>query len=108
VFPGGAIGDIDQFVAKVRFTWPFLGEDRADRMAHAYGSLLSEMLAGVGSETDMGEDLGGGLTELEARWMRDREWARGADDALDRRSKIGLHITPAQRARVEAWWVANG
>ena len=108
VFPGGAIGDIDQFVAKVRFTWPFLGDDRTDRMAHAYGSLLSEMLAGVGSETDMGEDLGGGLTELEARWMRDREWARSADDALDRRSKIGLHITPAQRARVEAWWVANG
>ena len=108
VFPGGAIGDIDQFVAKVRVTWPFLGDARADRMAHAYGSLLGEMLVGIDDVAQMGEDLGGGLTELEARWMRDREWARSADDALDRRSKIGLHLTPTQRTRIEAWWTTNG
>ena len=77
-----AIGDIDQFVAKVRFTWPFLGDTRADRMAHAYGSLIGEMLGDVADEAAMGADLGGGLTELELRWMRDREWARSADDAL--------------------------
>jgi glycerol-3-phosphate dehydrogenase len=108
VFPGGAIGDIGHYVAKVRHTWPFLGEARAARMAHAYGSRLAELLADVTDEAGMGEHLGGGLTELEARWMRDREWARTAADALDRRSKIGLHITPADRARIERWWAANG
>ncbi len=108
VFPGGAIGDFEQFVAKVRVTWPFLGDIRAERMAHAYGALLSEMLDGIADAGAMGEDLGGGLTELEARWMRDREWARTADDALRRRSKIGLHVTADERARIEAWWTANG
>ena len=55
----------------------------------------------------MGADLGGGLTEIEARWMRDREWARTAADALDRRSKVGLHAdAPTQRAAFEQAWAA--
>jgi glycerol-3-phosphate dehydrogenase len=104
VFPGGAIDDFATFVAQVRTTWPFLGEARAERMAHAYGSRLAEMLAGVGDAAALGEELGGGLTELEARWMRAEEFARSAADALDRRSKIGLVLTPAERERIERWW----
>ncbi|MGN6817974.1 MAG: glycerol-3-phosphate dehydrogenase [Sphingomonas sp.] len=106
VFPGGAIADFDQFLAQTRATWPFLGDARSARMAHAYGTMLGEMLAGVTDETAMGEDLGGGLTEIEARWMRDREWARTADDALMRRSKMGLHLTDAERARFAERWDA--
>ena len=107
VFPGGAIADFATFLAQVRATWPFLGEARSDRMARAYGSMLPEMLDGVTEEAAMGEDLGGGLTEIEARWMIQREWARTATAALDRRSKIGLHITPGQRGRIGAWWAFN-
>lgn len=106
VFPGGAIADFDQFLAQTRATWPFLGDARSARMAHAYGTMLGDMLAGVTDETAMGEDLGGGLTEIEARWMRDREWARTADDALMRRSKMGLHLTDAERARFAERWDA--
>ena len=47
VFPGGAIANFDDFLAQVRATWPFLGDARAARMAHAYGTMLAEMLAGV-------------------------------------------------------------
>jgi glycerol-3-phosphate dehydrogenase len=108
VFPGGAIADFDQFVAQVRATWPFLGDDRSLRMANAYGTMLGDILAGVTDEAGMGEDLGGGLTEIEARWMRDREWARAAEDALMRRSKLGLHLTAAERDRVDHWWRENG
>ena len=104
VFPGGAIADFDVFRAQVRTTWPFLGEARSARMAHAYGTMLTEMMDGVTNEAAMGVELGGGLTELEARWMRDREWARSADDALDRRSKIGLTLSAEERARVAGWW----
>jgi len=103
-FPGGAIGDFDDWLAKVRATWPFLGEERSARMAHAYGTMLAEMLDGVTDAAGMGADLGGGLTGIEARWMRDREWAVTAEDALMRRSKIGLHIDAAARARIESWW----
>ena len=106
VFPGGAIPDFSLFLADVRKTWPFLGEARSERMAHAYGSMLAEMLAGVKDEAGMGADLGGGLTEIEARWMRTREWARTAEDALMRRSKLGLHMTADQRATFAERWSA--
>ncbi|MEN2787432.1 glycerol-3-phosphate dehydrogenase [Sphingomonas qilianensis] len=106
VFPGGAITDFPTFLTQVRQTWPFLGEKRAERMARAYGSMLAEMLAGVQSEADLGSDLGGGLTELEARWLHDREWARSPDDALMRRSKVGLHLTPAEHDRFSQHWAA--
>ncbi len=106
VFPGGAIANFDHFLAQVRLTWPFLGDARSARMAHAYGSMLGDMLHGVKDEAGMGNDLGGGLTEIEARWMRDREWARSAADALDRRSKVGLTLTAGQRAAFEQAWSA--
>jgi glycerol-3-phosphate dehydrogenase len=65
------------------------------------------MLEGVTDAAGMGRDLGGGLTEIELRWMRTHEWARTAEDALMRRSKLGLHLTDAERAAVEAWWSSN-
>lgn len=105
--PGGAIGDFGAFLLRVRARWPFLGEARSARMAHAYGSLLEEMLAGVDDIAALGQELGGGLTELEARWMAEREWARTPDDALERRSKLGLHLTVDQRSRIAQWWATN-
>jgi len=104
VFPGGAIPAFPQYVAQVLATWPFLGAARAERMAHAYGSMLPDMLQDVKTADDLGADLGGGVTEVEARWLRTREWARSADDVLLRRSKIGLHLTDTERATfVTAW-----
>ncbi|WP_423601772.1 glycerol-3-phosphate dehydrogenase [Sphingomonas sp. MS122] len=90
VLPGGMIAEFDKFLAEVRQRWPFLGEVRSARMAHAYGTLLLDMLAEVKDEASLGADLGAGLTEIELRWMRDREWARTAQDVLWRRSKLGL------------------
>ncbi|OQW73170.1 MAG: glycerol-3-phosphate dehydrogenase [Proteobacteria bacterium ST_bin14] len=106
-FPGGDIGNFGAFLAKVRATWPFLGNDRSHRMARAYGSMLHQLLDGISDAAAMGRDLGGGLTEVEARWMHDREWARTPEDALLRRSKIGLHLTAAERAAFDAWWAVT-
>lgn len=96
-FPGGDIGNFAAFVDTVRERWPFLGDARAERMARAYGSMLEAMLDGVDT---LGEELGGGLTTVELRWMQEREWARTSADILDRRSKIGLHIDAATRAKI--------
>ncbi|MES3108444.1 glycerol-3-phosphate dehydrogenase [Sphingomonas aurantiaca] len=106
-FPGGSIPPFATYLAQVRKRWPFLGDARSERMAHAYGALLDEMLAGVTDEAGLGADLGAGLTEIEARWMHDREWARIPEDALLRRSKIGLVLGRAQQDSFEAWWQRN-
>ena len=102
VFPGGAIPAFDKYLAQVRARWPFLGQARSLRMAHAYGSTLGEMLRDVHDETSMGADLGGGLTEIEVRWMRDHEWAQTPEDILWRRSKVGLHSDSSTAARLKS------
>ncbi|TGX54080.1 glycerol-3-phosphate dehydrogenase [Sphingomonas gei] len=106
-FPGGMIAGFDLHLDHVRTRWPFLGEQRARRMAHAYGTLLFEMLDGVQDEAGMGAALGAGLTEIEARWMHEREWARTPDDALFRRSKLGLHLSAVEREAFTTWWTAR-
>lgn len=106
-FPGGMIAGFDLHLEHVRARWPFLGEERARRMAHAYGALLSEMLGDVHDEAGLGELFGAGLSEIEARWMHDREWARTPDDVLFRRSKLGLHMTAPERHVFTRWWIAT-
>lgn len=102
-FPGGGV-DWPNFIETVETRWPFLGTDRAARMAHAYGGALEEMLAEVRDEAGMGRAFGAGLTEVELRWMRDHEWARTADDALIRRSKLGLQMDDEERLSVADWF----
>jgi glycerol-3-phosphate dehydrogenase len=51
---------------------------------------------------DLGRDFGAGLTEREVNYFVAREWARGADDILWRRTKLGLKLTPDQRAALAA------
>jgi glycerol-3-phosphate dehydrogenase len=103
IFPGGEIAHFSDFVAEVQTRWPFLGIDRARRMAAAYGTMLNVMLEGVTDEAGLGEDFGGGLTEREVRWLIDREWARTAEDILWRRTRIGLDTGPETVTRLQAW-----
>ena len=47
--------------------------------------------------------LPGPITEREIDWLRDREWARNADDVLWRRSKLGLHTTKPQQEALRTY-----
>jgi glycerol-3-phosphate dehydrogenase len=89
--PGGDLpSGFSPFLAQVRARWPFLGDARSERMARAYGTMLSEMLGVVEGEKAMGTDFGGGLTAVEVDWLVGQEWAQTAEDVLMRRTKIGL------------------
>jgi glycerol-3-phosphate dehydrogenase len=61
-----------------------------------HGVLAMDVLG----DGETGEYYGGGLTERELAYLRSREWARRAEDVLWRRTKCGLRMTEAQRARV--------
>ena len=97
-FPGGDIHDFALFLAQVRARWPWLGDERAHRMARAYGTCLAEFVT-----DDMGEDFGSGLTAREVDWLVAHEWAQTAEDVLWRRTKLGLVLNAAQQARLAAY-----
>ncbi len=105
-FPGGEMASFAEFLAEARATWPWLGEDRTLRMARAYGTRLDELLGDARDAAALGEAFGAGLTEREARWCHDREWARSPEDVLERRTKLGLAMTAAEKARFGEWWAA--
>ncbi|HEX8263146.1 MAG TPA: glycerol-3-phosphate dehydrogenase [Allosphingosinicella sp.] len=73
------------------------------RLSGAYGTRLREMIGGARSLADLGRPFGAGLHEVELRWLRDREFARTADDVLWRRTKLGLAMSQEEARAVEAW-----
>ncbi|WBX83357.1 glycerol-3-phosphate dehydrogenase [Sphingosinicella microcystinivorans] len=72
-----------------------------DRLARLYGTRADTML-----ERGLGENLGGVFT-AELEHMVAEEWAQTADDALWRRSKLGLHLSDDAKAAVAEWFAAR-
>lgn len=101
--PGGDLGIEGQarLAGELLGDHPFLGETRAKRLARSYGSTAREILARLRGANDLGQELGGGLTEREVRHLVDREWARTGEDVLWRRSKLGLRLTLEEKQRVD-------
>jgi len=100
--PGGDFPDFADFLTGFRARWPFLPDATATRLARSYGTLADQWLAGATSLADLGEEYGAGLSEREVSYLIAREWARTADDIVLRRTKIGLRIDAAGRARLAA------
>ncbi|MDP3638074.1 MAG: glycerol-3-phosphate dehydrogenase [Azonexus sp.] len=72
-------------------------------LVRRHGTRAESLLAGIRHASDLGQNFGGGLTELEARHFIRHEWAQTADDILWRRSKVGLFMNAAQRAAFADW-----
>ena len=102
--PGGEIvgADFSSFLAQLTRQKPFLKPAVARRLARAYGTRVWRLLGEARGMADLGEDFGHGLTTVELRYLVQEEWARSAEDVLWRRSKIGLHLSEAQRGAVAA------
>jgi glycerol-3-phosphate dehydrogenase len=65
-----------------------------------HGTLSDEVIGGARSPAELGEAFGSGLTERELLYFLEREWASTAEDVLWRRTKAGLTMNEAERARV--------
>jgi glycerol-3-phosphate dehydrogenase len=98
--PGGDLGGLGlaAFEAEMARAYPWLAA--LPRLVRTHGAELPAMLGEARGPADLGEDFGAGLTAREIAWMRTREWAGSAEDVLWRRTKLGLHLNAAQRARV--------
>ena len=101
--PGGVLagGSTETAAAALRSAYPWLDPITADRLIRRYGSEAAAMLGEAGRAQDLGEAFGAGLTAREVDWLRREEWAESADDILWRRTKLGLRLDAAERARLE-------
>ena len=98
--PGGDLpgGLFETLRRQASGRWPWLAEPTLSRMCHAYGTRIGAVIGDAAAWADMGRDHGAGLTEREVRYLIEAEWARTPDDILWRRTKLGLHMTPAEQA----------
>lgn len=103
VLPGGDLGEagFDAFLEELTRRKPFLAPRVALRLARSYGSRVWRFLEKAQSMADLGADYGGGLSDAEIAYLHDHEWARSVEDILWRRSKLGLHLSGAQKAALE-------
>jgi len=101
--PGGdfPVDGLDALAEGLRRDYPFLSQAHAARLARLYGTCARAVLGKASQAADLGPRLGGDLFEGELRYLIAREWACTATDVLWRRTKLGLHLTPAEAASVE-------
>jgi len=99
--PGGDIGPAFLLYMESLARW--MPRPLLTRLSRAYGTRLAELLGSAMSVRDLGRDFGCGLTEAEIRYLQRHEFARMAEDILWRRTKLGLHMTQAQRDAVAAF-----
>ncbi len=106
--PGGDLpAGLIAWTEEMQQRYPSLSEDVVRGVAHRHGSLAPKVLRDAKRPADLGEDFGNGLTAREVTYLMQEEWAWSADDVLWRRSKCGLGMPDAARARVSAF-VAQG
>jgi glycerol-3-phosphate dehydrogenase len=103
--PGGDFSgaSFEELLAAYRGRYPRLDARWLETLLRRHGTCAAEILDDVKAEGDLGESFGGGLYERELAYLVAREWAVTPEDVLWRRTKCGLHMSAAQRARVEAY-----
>lgn len=104
VLPGGEIqGSRDDYAASLRRRHGWLSESLARHYARTYGSNSEKILENARSLSDLGEDFGHEFYEAELRYLVEHEWVRKLDDAIWRRTKLGMWLNDEQQARVAQW-----
>jgi D-erythritol 1-phosphate dehydrogenase len=103
--PGGDIAnaDFDQFLGDLRASFPWLPASLAKHYGRLYGTRASALLRDAGGLGDLGRKFGPDFYECEALYVTRTEWAKTADDILERRTKHGLHMSGAERADFAHW-----
>ncbi|HUI22105.1 MAG TPA: glycerol-3-phosphate dehydrogenase [Methylocella sp.] len=107
--PGGDMesGDFHAFLHALCGAYPWLDAPVAARLARAYGTRAAVILGHAQSAGDLGTFFGAGLFQAEVDYLIDQEFAFDADDILWRRSKLRLHLSNDQIAKVSAYAAAR-
>jgi len=102
--PGGDMPQgFDGLMKTLASQYPWLPADVRHHYARLYGSKAQDVIGTATKLADLGKHFGATLYEAEIDYLKRQEWAETAADILDRRTKHGLHLTPAERKAVEAF-----
>jgi glycerol-3-phosphate dehydrogenase len=103
--PGGDFPDADfaAFLALWQRRHDWVPAELARHYARLYGTHADRVIGSARSLADLGRHFGGLLYEREAHYLRETEWARTAEDILQRRTKHGLHLDQRAREVLEQW-----
>jgi glycerol-3-phosphate dehydrogenase len=106
--PGGnfTFGDVANRLTSLKARYNFMDPKNLERMLHSYGTDVERILGNATSAGDLGKWFGP-LSQSEVEFLRNEEWAVTADDIIWRRSKLGLHMSAAEREAL-ASFLANG
>ena len=96
--------DFERLVTAIQKRHAWLPAALTRRLARAYGGRIDRVLGTAQSLAELGAEVAPGLFEAELNYLVAEEWVLSAEDALWRRSKLGLHYTEAQRAAVARWF----
>jgi glycerol-3-phosphate dehydrogenase len=104
--PGGdmANADFDTFLAGFRREHPWLPAGLAAHYARLYGTRARDLLDNATGIEGLGRHLGGLLYAREVDYLCRVEWARTAEDILERRTKHGLHLSDDQKRSLRLWF----
>ncbi|OAP36439.1 glycerol-3-phosphate dehydrogenase [Sinorhizobium glycinis] len=103
--PGGdmADADFDRFLGELRARYRWLPADLAKHYARLYGTRTHALIGGANSLEELGTPFSRLFREREARFLIETEWARRAEDLLERRTKHGLHMSEAEKRAFGGW-----
>jgi glycerol-3-phosphate dehydrogenase len=105
VLPGGDLAqDLESFTLAQVLRYAFAPAAMIRRMCRAYGTRIERILGNVRRLEDLGAEVVPQLFEAELEYLRAAEWARGTEDVLWRRSKLGLTLQQPQRESLDLWF----
>ncbi len=106
--PGGDIvnADFESFYADMRARYNDIDDALLLRLCHAYGTRITLLLGKDSSTAKLGQHFGQGLYQAEVDYLIDHEWATQADDIMWRRTKLGVHMSDAEKDAFTEWFNA--
>ena len=93
---------MEAFLDNLTKHYPQLEQRLIRQIARRHGSLATEVLGDAKTMPDLGQCISDDLYEREIEYFKDKEWATTAEDILWRRTKVGLHLSPAEQEKAAA------
>lgn len=100
--PGASLHNMsfNEYADYAKKTYHWLEEKLLQRYLHSYGTNTEQFLAQCTDIESMGTKYGDELYQVEVDYLIKEEWAKNADDILERRTKLGLSMNAACKKKL--------